>query len=499
MIIRRFLAWTRTAPAEPRAAATGALARAYLTAKMDPHAKAEAEAALTLALDDPSPLVRAALADALAEESSAPRHLVAALASDLPEIASMILERSPLLADADLIDHVAMGAATTQAAIGRRADLSPAVAAALAEVAESDAVLALARNQAALIPAFSLGRMIERFGACADLRLALLDRPDLTIGVRLSVLLAGVHAPGPEAAPREGLSPARLEQLLRDDEEKIVLALAARCDDGDLAALVAHLRTAGRLTPGLLLRGLLFGEQPFVAEAIANLVGLATRRVAALMAEPRSGGWRALYRKAGLPAPLLGAFQSAIEAARAEAGSDALVGGPALARRVIARVIADCLALGEDAGSRVVVLLRRLEVDVARDEARWAADAMLTSMAQESAAALEIAAPANADVAAEQVDAFEDFGAAVANDGVAPPAVAEAVESLGVVGWEAEPAPEAVSATAEAVAEPVTDTGAAVDPQSQPELSALPTITASDPDFSAFFAKVRADLITKAA
>ncbi|WP_406853974.1 DUF2336 domain-containing protein [Alsobacter sp. KACC 23698] len=483
MIIRRFLAWTRTAPAEPRAAATGALARAYLTADMDAHAKAEAEAALTLALDDPSPLVRAALADALAGEAGAPRHLVAALASDAPEIAALILERSPLLSDPELIDHAAMGSAATQAAIARRADLSPAVAAALAEVAEADAVLALVSNAGAVIPTFSLERMIERFGGDADLRRALLERPDLTIGVRLSALLAGVRAPGADAASRDGLSPARCEQLQRDEEEKIVLALAARSDDDELTGLVAHLRAAGRLTPGLLLRGLLFGEQRLVAEAVANLVRLPARRVAALMAEPRSGGWRALHRKAGLPQLLLGAFQSAIEAARAEAGNDGWSGGPALARRVIGRVIADCVAMGEDTGGRVLVLLRRFEVDIARDEARWAADAMLASMAQESASALAIAAPANADPAAESADPFGALGATAANDGPAEPDFLDASES---------PQPSEHAAPDGAVLE----NGSDAEPQAPRTGRA---ILEDDPDFKAFFAKVRAELVAKAA
>jgi uncharacterized protein (DUF2336 family) len=497
MIIRRFLAWTRTAPAEPRAAATGALARAYLAAGMDAHAKAEAEAALTLALDDPSPLVRAALADALAGEAGAPRHLVAALASDAPEIAAMILERSPLLSDPELIDHAAMGSAATQAAIARRADLSPAVAAALAEVAEADAVLALVSNAGAVIPTFSLERMIERFGGDADLRHALLDRPDLTIGVRLSALLAGVRAPGPDAALRDGQSPARWEQLQRDEEEKIVLALAARCDDDDLSGLVAHLRATGRLTPGLLLRGLLFGEARLVTEAVANLVRLPARRVAALMAEPRSGGWRALYRKAGLPQLLLGAFQSAIEAARAEAGNDGLVGGPALARRVVGRVIADCAAMGEDAGGRVLVLLQRFEVDIARDEARWAADAMLASMAQESASALAIAAPANADAAAEPADLFGDLGAAVANDGTAEPDFADAADSPEPIEGAA---PDVVAEESGAVTAASPDADAAAEPDEAQQVPREPAaIKASDPDFTAFFAKVRAELVAKAA
>ena len=72
MIVRHFLEWVRTAPAGKRAEATGALARAYLYSDLSPDDAAAAEGAMLMLLDDPSPLVRRALADALAASPSAP-------------------------------------------------------------------------------------------------------------------------------------------------------------------------------------------------------------------------------------------------------------------------------------------------------------------------------------------------------------------------------------------------------------------------------------------
>ena len=60
-------------------------------------------------LDDPSPLVRRALADALAASPSAPPAIVLALAADQPQIAAPVLALSPLFVDADLVDAVATG------------------------------------------------------------------------------------------------------------------------------------------------------------------------------------------------------------------------------------------------------------------------------------------------------------------------------------------------------------------------------------------------------
>src|SRR5262249_61547423 len=95
MIVRHFLDWVRTSPAGKRAEATAALARAYLYSDLSADAAA-AEGAMLILLDDPSPLVRRALADALAASPSAPPPVVLALAADQPQIAAPVLALSPL-------------------------------------------------------------------------------------------------------------------------------------------------------------------------------------------------------------------------------------------------------------------------------------------------------------------------------------------------------------------------------------------------------------------
>src|SRR5919206_176158 len=109
MIVRHFLQWVRTAPAGHRADATSALARAYLHSDLSPDDRIAAEGAMVMSLDDPSPLVRRALAEALAGSADAPPAVIVALASDQPEIAGIVLEHSPLLVDADLVEIVAAG------------------------------------------------------------------------------------------------------------------------------------------------------------------------------------------------------------------------------------------------------------------------------------------------------------------------------------------------------------------------------------------------------
>src|SRR5215203_3354941 len=109
MIVQQFLRWVQTAPPGERADATSALARAYLHSPLDAADRKAAEAAMTVLLDDASPMVRQALAIVLAPSPHAPRPIIHALSQDQGEIASLVLAQSPLLTEAELIDAVALG------------------------------------------------------------------------------------------------------------------------------------------------------------------------------------------------------------------------------------------------------------------------------------------------------------------------------------------------------------------------------------------------------
>ncbi|HWP16243.1 MAG TPA: DUF2336 domain-containing protein, partial [Xanthobacteraceae bacterium] len=197
MIVRQFLQWVRTAEAAERAEATSALARAYLYSDLSDDDRAAAEGAMILLLDDPSPLVRSALADALSASVDAPAAVVHALINDQADIATIVLERSPLLLDSDLVDAVAVGAAPMQSAIARRELLPRAVSAAIAEVGCAAACLTLIENTSADIAEFSVERIVQRFGHLAAIREPLLAWTGLpaairhTLVIKLSETLAG--------------------------------------------------------------------------------------------------------------------------------------------------------------------------------------------------------------------------------------------------------------------------------------------------------------------
>src|SRR5471032_1630853 len=158
MIVRQFISWVRTAPAGERAEATRSLARAWLISDLSGKDRGAAEGALLMLLDDPSPLVRQAMAEVFARSEEAPAAIVQALSLDQPSVALPILEHSPLLIDADLVDIVATGNCEMQCAIARRIKLPASVCAAIAEVGSAAAALELIENAYAELAPFSWDR-----------------------------------------------------------------------------------------------------------------------------------------------------------------------------------------------------------------------------------------------------------------------------------------------------------------------------------------------------
>lgn len=387
MIVRQFLLWARTATPGHRAEAAGALARAYLYSDLSPQDRWEAETAMAALLDDPSPLVRGALAEAFANAVDAPRHLVVALANDQSGIAAVVLARSPVLADADLVDCAALGDELVRTAIAMRPQVSVAVAAALAETASWATLAALAANHGAELTPSTFARILARHGDRPELREALVARPDLPLPIRQSIAVALSECLSRFVLERGWLAPERMERILRDAREKAALALSGRAEGEDVRGLVVHLRRSGQLTAALVLRALLARHLSFAECAFAELSGLPIERVGGLLWDWRGSGFGPLYRKAGLPASLQPAFAAALAALREAQPLDSPQAGAQLSRLMVERVLSACGELPAEEAGKLMALLRRFEADAARDEARKVAVALADEAALATAPA----------------------------------------------------------------------------------------------------------------
>ncbi len=396
MLVRRFLCWVQTAPAAARASAVSALAKAYLGEEMDALERSEAENALTLMLDDGSAMVRRALAEALADAGNAPAHVIAALSADRSDIAAIVLSRSPLPTEAELVERVAVGDVLVQTAIAIRPFVGAPLAAAIAEVAEVEALAKLAANPGADILEFSLMRMVQRHGNVPALRVALLERRDLPVSVRQSLMASGGRPASPAAHGRELTVGAPAEQPGREVAEKATLDLARITADAEMPALVQHLRRSGQLTASLLLRAVVMGEPRLFAASLVELTGQSAARVSALIADRRGGAFDAIYAKAGLPPALMPAFRTALDTRQA-ADPQGIVEDAALVRTIVAAVLAVCESPGLAEQNGLVAMLRKVDAEAAREEARAMTEAVRAAYQADLAAPLLLATDVRMD------------------------------------------------------------------------------------------------------
>ncbi len=373
MIVRQFISWVRTAPAGERAEATRALARAWLVSDLSEEDRAAAEGALLMLLDDPSPLVRQAMAEVFARSTEAPGAIVQALSLDQPSVALPVLEHSPLLIDADLVDLIAIGNSEVQCAIARRVNLPPSVCAAIAEVGTAAAALELIENAYAELAPFSWDRIVERHGHLGAIRESMLVLEDLPAATRVALVAKLSDTLAQFVAARNWLSADRAGRIANEARERSTINIAAHSLGDDMHELVLHLRATGQLTAGLILRALLSGNLELFDHALAELSGLPPARVSSLLHDRGGASLRALLTRAGLPESTFGAFRVALEAGHEIGFVDTLDGAVRLRRRMVERVLTHC-ETDPQAAEPLLILLRRFATEAAREEARMFCD-----------------------------------------------------------------------------------------------------------------------------
>jgi uncharacterized protein (DUF2336 family) len=376
MIVRQFINWIRTAPAGERAEATRALARAWLISDLSEEDRAAAEGALLMLLDDASPLVRQAMAEVFARSSDAPAAIVQALSLDQASVALSVLEHSPLLIDADLVDIVATGNCEVQCAVARRVNLPASVGAAIAEVGSASAALELIENAYAELAPFSWDRIVERHGHLAAIRESMLVLEDLPAATRAALVAKLSETLTQFVVARNWLSADRAVRVAGEARERSTVHIAARSRGDDMSGLVRHLRATGQLTSGLILRALLSGNLDLFDHSLAELSGLPLSRVFALLHDRGGASLHALLRRAGLPQSTFAAFQMALDVNHETGFVDSADGAARLRRRMVERVLTHC-GTDQQAAEPLLILLRRFATESAREEARMFCDELV--------------------------------------------------------------------------------------------------------------------------
>jgi uncharacterized protein (DUF2336 family) len=130
---------------------------------------------------DQLPRVRQALAEEIKALDCVPRHVIRALARDVESVSAPILEYSPLLSDADLIEIISTAQASyALLAIAKRRPLRTNVSEAIATALDVPAVAALLLNSSAKIRHQTLDKIAQHAENIRDWHLPLVLRNDLS-------------------------------------------------------------------------------------------------------------------------------------------------------------------------------------------------------------------------------------------------------------------------------------------------------------------------------
>ncbi|ADV13304.1 DUF2336 domain-containing protein [Mesorhizobium ciceri] len=364
VVVSHFLKWIYTAKVSERAAAASALARAYINSELPFEDRCAAEAALTLLLDDASSKVRLAMAEALSMSQHAPMQIISVLASDQPEVAGVVLARSPLLTDADLINRVASSPKATQKLIADRPLVSMALSAAIAEIGEADACAVLLANSGADIASLSFRRMAERHGHLPLVREALISDVRLPADCRhmLLVKLGEMLKTSPLVMAMMGA--ARADRVMRDACVKASVTLIEGTRTEEHAALIEHLRLRGDLTASFLIRTIAHGKVDFFGSALVALSQQSEQRVRALLAGGHDVALQALFRSAGLAGATHAIILRALKIWREVANGKRVAGVQEVSWLMLKE------AGGQSAEGDLAALVKSIHLDALRENAR---------------------------------------------------------------------------------------------------------------------------------
>lgn len=312
MFVERFVAWASHACVAERADALKVMAQRYSDRDIAADDIPGTEQVFTLFLDDPSPIVRAAMAEALAGCEFLPRTLVWSLSRDIPEVATAMLRASPLLGVNALVHAARDGDPVCQAAVAARDDIDAKTVRTLVAFGAPEAAVALLQNDQVLLSPDLKHDLAKRLASDAAVRDVLLDDETILPQTR-QILVHGLACSLVNfASSHFCVEEARLRSVANRAASLGSVELADGTDAKAMADYVAHLRETDQLTPTLLLRAVCEGRLALFEAAMAQLSGVSLRRVRSTAKASHSSAFRSLHTRAGLSDTTFSVFQAAI-------------------------------------------------------------------------------------------------------------------------------------------------------------------------------------------
>lgn len=273
-------------------------------------------AVLRLLIRDVAREVRQTLAEAVAGSRRLPREMVLSLAEDEIEVATPILERSPLLEDEDLVRIVRTNALQYALAVAGRARLSETVTRALVDTGDAAVIARVLDNGKAQLSRVTLQRVLDDFAAVEGVQERLVRRPGLPFElVEQLVTLIGERIEWDLVRTRQ-VSPGQAGAIMASVRDRAATGFAAR--EQMESALLRRLRDrheAGALDADDLLRFLRDGDITALELALAVMAAMRPARVRELLYAADRRRAAALCIAAGLSSAHYVALRMAMDVA----------------------------------------------------------------------------------------------------------------------------------------------------------------------------------------
>ncbi len=264
---------------------------------------------------DQLPRVRQILAEEIKSLDCVPKYVIKALARDVEIVAAPILEYSPLLSDADLIEIISTAQASyALLAIAKRKPLRSSVSEAIAMALDVPAVSALLVNSSAEIRHQTLDKIVRHAEKIKDWHLPLVLRNDLS--QRAIRRIAGFVSAAliEKLVTRQGLDEKthrHLKQQLRqrieaDDDPTAPVSPAAKPPD------LAGLRRSGKLDDAFVESAVEQGQREIVIDALALLAAVAPEVAVRIFEAGSAKPITALVWRAGLSMRVAFKIQTAL-------------------------------------------------------------------------------------------------------------------------------------------------------------------------------------------
>ena len=220
--------------------------------------------------------IRIALAERLAEDTTAPHELILLLADDKIEVARPIILRSPLLTETDVLRMVVECDVGHQEAVASRENISEPVTEALAKCEAESVLVALVRNESAKISSIAFETLVEKSKRLESLQDPLVHRSELPAELAVRMCEWVSDAVKTYISQNYSVEARRLDAALEHAETMVKSEPAAPKTPPAEGAqkLIEKLANAGQLKAGFLLRVLHQGQIDLFDLALARMLAM---------------------------------------------------------------------------------------------------------------------------------------------------------------------------------------------------------------------------------